>query len=75
MIRQLPFVIGFAAFRTALQACGSEQQVTPIMRFGNPDDRARISVENAHLSWINGATVTAVMQPRGSISQLPTGES
>jgi hypothetical protein len=57
MIRRLPFVLAVAAFGAALQAWGSEPEVTPIIRFGDSADAVRNSVENAHLSLITGTHV------------------
>src|SRR4029077_3596863 len=57
MIRQLLFFLVFTALGTTLQARGSEPEVYPIIRFGNPADAARISVANARLSQVTGTRV------------------
>src|SRR5271166_3142363 len=57
MIRQLLFFVVFIAVGTTLRAWGSEDEVSPIIRFGDPSDGARISVENARFSLITGARV------------------
>ena len=57
MIRQLLFFVVFIAVGTTLRAWGSEEAVSPIIRFGDPSDGARISVENARFSLITGAGV------------------
>jgi hypothetical protein len=59
MIRQLPFVIVFAALGAALQAWGSEPEVTPIIRFGDSADAARITMAKASLSRVTGTRVNA----------------
>jgi len=57
MIRQLLFFLVFTTLGTTLQARGSEPEVYPIIRFGNPADAARISVANARLSQVTGTRV------------------
>jgi len=59
MIRQLYFALVFAAFGAALQAWGSEQEVTPIIRFGDPVDAVRTMVARASLSRVTGTRVNA----------------
>ena len=59
MIRQLPFVLVFAALGATLQARGSEPEVTPVIRFGDPADMARAAVENGRLSVVTGAHVNS----------------
>ena len=54
MIRQLPIVIVLAALGAALQAWGSEQEVTPIIRFGDPADAVPIMVAMSSLSRVTG---------------------
>lgn len=57
MIRRLLFVLVVAALGAALQAGGSEPEVTPIIRFGNPADAGRITVARASLSRVTGTRV------------------
>lgn len=57
MIRQLPFVIVFAALGATLQAWGSEPEVTSIIRFADPADAMRITVAKAGLSGVSGTHV------------------
>src|SRR6516162_4701786 len=59
MNRRLSFVLVFAAFGAALQAWGSDPEVTPIIRFGDPADMARIMVAKASLSRVTGTRVNA----------------
>ena len=59
MIRRLAFFFVLAAFGAMLQARGSEEEAYPIIRFGDPADGPRISVENARLSQVTGARVNA----------------
>jgi hypothetical protein len=54
----LPFLLAAAPGMT-LQGWGAEQELTPITRFGNPTDGARISVMNARLSQVAGSRVNA----------------
>src|SRR5208283_1188340 len=57
MIRQVLFFVVFIAVGTALRAWGSEDEVSPIIGFGDPSDGARISVENARFALLAGARV------------------
>ena len=57
MIRRLLFFFCCAALGATLRASGSEPEVYPIIRFGNPADAARISVANARLSQVTGSWV------------------
>jgi hypothetical protein len=57
MIRQLPLVFVFLAFAVAPQALGSEPEVTPIVRFGDPADAVRITLARASLSPVIGGRV------------------
>jgi hypothetical protein len=59
MIRQLPLVLVFLAFAVAPQARGSEPEVTPIVRFGDPADAVRITLARASLSRVTGTRVNA----------------
>ena len=59
MIRRLPFVLVVAALGAALRAWGSEPEVTPIIRFGDPADAMRIKVASASLSRVTGTRVNA----------------
>jgi hypothetical protein len=59
MIRRRPFVLGVAAFGAVLQAWGSEPEVTPIIRFGNPADAVRVMPVKASLSRLTGTRVNA----------------
>ena len=59
MIRQLPFVLVFAVLGAAPQAWGSEQEVAPIIRFGDPADAVRVMVARASLSRVSGSRVNS----------------
>jgi hypothetical protein len=59
MIRRLPFVLVVVAFGAALQAWGSETEMTPIIRFGDSADAVRIMVARANLSRVTGTRVNA----------------
>jgi hypothetical protein len=59
MIRQLPLVLVFLAFAAAPQLRGSEPEVTPIVRFGDPADAVRITLARASLSRVTGTRVNA----------------
>jgi hypothetical protein len=52
-------VLVVAALGAALQALGSEPEITPIIHFGDPADAARITQAGANLSWVTGSRVNA----------------
>ena len=49
----------FVALGMTPESWGAEQELTPIISFGNPADAARISVTNARLSQVSGARVNS----------------
>jgi hypothetical protein len=59
MIRRLPFVLVFTALGASLQAWGLESEVTPIIRFGDPADAARVTLARANLVRVTGTRVNA----------------
>jgi hypothetical protein len=57
MIRQLLFFLFCAGFGAMLPALGSEREMRPIIRTGDPADGPRIMVESGHLSRVTGTRV------------------
>ena len=59
MSRRLLSLFIVATLGMTPQGWGTEPEVTPIIRFGNPADAARISVASARISEVTGARVNA----------------
>jgi hypothetical protein len=59
MIRWLIFLLVVVALGAALRAWASEQEMSPIIRFENPADAARVSLAGASLSRVTGTQVNA----------------
>jgi hypothetical protein len=56
--RRLPVLV-VAALGVALQAWGSEPEVEPVIRFGDPADAIRVTLAGAHLARVTGTRVNA----------------
>jgi hypothetical protein len=52
-------VLVVAALGAALQALGSEPEITPIIHFGDPADAGRVTEARAHLARVTGTRVNA----------------
>ena len=59
MGRRLLLLLFVVTLGMTPQAWGTEPEVTPIVRFGNPADAARISVASARISEVTGARANA----------------
>src|SRR6516165_8295814 len=59
MVRLLRLVLAFAVLGAPLRTAGSPPEVTPIIRFADPADVARITVAKADLSRVTGTRVNA----------------
>jgi hypothetical protein len=57
--RQLLRLFIVVTLATTPEGRGAEQELTPIIGFGNPADGARLSVTNARLSQVTGTRVNA----------------
>src|SRR6516165_10603989 len=59
MVPLLRLVLAFAVLGAPLRAAGSPPEVTPIIRFADPADVARITVAKADLSRVTGTRMNA----------------